>query len=293
MDIQDLDSDKREMLYHALLILTKPRVCSRKLTIASKRGDQKLLEYLNQYHTFENTFNSVIGEIDKTLNPTLNLESIINRIAEYPFKIKTLTIHSSEYPAELRQINDCSPVLYCVGDTSLFNTKTIAVVGTRDLKNEKDISAEKEIIRRLFNQDYTIVSGLARGCDSLAHSEIIRLGGRTIAVLGNPLDLIPGSERQGLYHRIAKEHLLVSQYPIGIKTFRSYFSYRNLTTVALSKEGVVVVLAGDKSGTLHAVRHCTNQNKPLYVLPINYKRGFKWVEEYRKEYPKFKWTGRK
>ncbi|WP_249114146.1 DNA-processing protein DprA, partial [Vibrio parahaemolyticus] len=114
-----------------------------------------------------------------------------------------------------------------------------------------------------------IVSGLAAGSDTLGHQAALKYSGRTIAVIGTPLDQYFPKENRELQDEIAKNHLLVSEYPIGIRSFGSFFANRNRTTVGLSSEGVVVARAGDRSGTQYAIRHCVEQGKQLYALENN------------------------
>src|SRR5690606_30838806 len=99
-----------------------------------------------------------------------------------------------------------------------------------------------------------IVSGLAKGSDTLGHEAAIRFGGRTIAVLGTALNAFYPAENRKLQEEIATKHLLVSEYPIGLRSFGSFFANRNRTTVGLSSHGIVVARAGDRSGTQHAVK---------------------------------------
>ena len=172
-------------------------------------------------------------------------------------------------------------MLYCSGNIELVNAKTIAVVGTRQLEDDIDIVEGKKVLQRLLDKGYVIVSGLAKGCDTLAHSYVIEHGGKTIAVLGTPLNKYYPKENKHLQEIIASQHLVVTQYPIGIKTFPSHFAHRNKTTVGLSTEGVVVIRAGDKSGTQHAIKECIYTKKPLYVLMNNLNKGYGWVKNYK------------
>jgi len=180
----------------------------------------------------------------------------------------------------LRDIPHATPVLYAIGDLELLYSKTIGVVGTRRIEKKPDIDAANSCLARLIEKEYTIVSGLASECDTLAHRFAVENGGKTIAVLGTPLDVYYPKENTKLQDEIAENHLLISQYPVGIDTTGACFAHRNTTTVGLSKEGLVVLLSPDKSGTLHAVSECVETGKQLYVLEHNIDRGFQWVEKY-------------
>ncbi|TOG45021.1 DNA processing protein DprA, partial [Vibrio parahaemolyticus] len=174
--------------------------------------------------------------------------------------------------------------LYCRGDLSLLNAdKTISFVGTRELHNPEHVRHGEVVIGRLLNAGYqAIVSGLAAGSDTLGHQAALKYSGRTIAVIGTPLDQYFPKENRELQDEIAKNHLLVSEYPIGIRSFGSFFANRNRTTVGLSSEGVVVARAGDRSGTQYAIRHCVEQGKQLYALENNiYEPEYQWVKKYK------------
>jgi DNA processing protein len=117
----------------------------------------------------------------------------------------------------------------------------------------------------------------------LGHTSAIELNEKTIAVLGTPLTSSYPKENKELQEEIAKNHLLVSEYPIGIRSFGSYFASRNRTTVGLSTDGVVVARAGDKSGTQYAIRFSIDQGKPVYVLENNiHEKNYEWVSKYKK-----------
>ena len=264
------DTNRIESFFHALMIQSKM------LKTGSRKADQDLRALLETHKTFENIYNSLNG-------PMLPFESgqICKGLARFRKPFTVLTINDDAFPDSLRNYADATPVLYTMGDLELLMTKGIAVVGTRKLHDKEDIDEGREIVQRLLNKDLTIVSGLAEGCDTLGHMYAIENGGRTIAVLGTPLDKHYPKKNRSLQDKIVQDHLVVSQYPIGIRTFGSYFAHRNTTTVTLASEGVVVIRADDKSGTQYAVRECTKQKKPLYALRNNLCQGYKWTEKFK------------
>jgi DNA processing protein len=268
------DVNKKECVYHSALILEK------KIGIATPKKDMEVRKLLLEYGSFEEIYNAKSSKIT-------NLDKLESKIEKLDFR--TITIKDEDFPKHLAQYENTTPVLYVMGDVSLFSNKSVAVVGTRKLEDEIDITAGEQITERLVRAGYTVVSGLAEGCDTLGHMKAIEFEGKTIAVLGTALDSYFPAKNRELQKEIAKNHLLVSQYPIGIRTFPNFFAHRNLTTVSLSTDGIVVVRAGDRSGTLHAVRHCVEQKKPLYVLVNNFGKGYDWVEENYK-YENFKKT---
>lgn len=209
------------------------------------------------------------------------------------FDFDVITIADDNYPNRLKDIPGAPPVLYVMGSQELLEAeKGMAVVGTRELYDPIVIQDGKEIVSRLVQSDYVIVSGLAEGCDTLAHQTAIEKEGKTIAVLGTPLDIFYPVENRDLQTRIAQDHLLVSIYPIGLRTFPNYFAFRNRVTVGLANDGVTVIQAGEKSGTQHAMNDCDTQGKTLYVL--NHNSDEKWFGKRKEKMGnKFKIVGAK
>nr|WP_075518805.1 DNA-processing protein DprA [Moritella viscosa] len=260
---------------HAALILTK------KIPVGSVSANKKLTDMLLNIGSFEDIYNQHYGmfPIEEKIE-----QQLAKAYSKIDFDFKVITINDPEYPEKLRSVEGATPILYCRGDISLLSaSKTISFVGTRELNNPDHIRHGDTVIARLLNAGYdAIVSGLAEGSDTLGHEAAIRHGGRTIAVLGTPLDQYFPKDNKALQDEIAKNHLLVSEYPIGIRSFGSFFANRNRTTVGLSSEGVVVARAGDRSGTQYAIKHCVEQGKQLYALENNiHNPEYQWVHKYK------------
>ncbi|MBD3249255.1 DNA processing protein DprA [Candidatus Woesearchaeota archaeon] len=257
-----------ECFYHAALVINKS------IKQGSKTEDQKARVLLKKYGSFEEIFRSF--SLDKK-----DFSKIKKAIDKVPFDFSITTVNDPDYP--LKDIQYASPALYTRGNKDLLKNSSIAVVGTRKLKYQQDIDDGNSVMKRLLAKDYTIVSGLAFGCDALAHKYAVNNNGKTIAVLGTPLKK-PSGNNKDLEEMIGEKHLVVSQYPTGSATYPSYFAHRNITTVGLSKEGIVVMLSPDKSGTQHAIRECIKQEKQLYILDSNLDRGFRWTDKLEDSY---------
>ena len=278
------DRAKRIALLHNALLRSKASSISRK-------GNRGLRAALIQHGDLERVFSSCMPECIETL---LEKDDILANVAQTlqnsSVDPEVVTINDFGYPTKLKCYPDAAPILYFKGDLSLPNLPTIAVIGTRELDEERDVLEGRNAVERLIRgekalaltrgEGYCIVSGLASGSDTLAHREAIAQGGRTIAVLGFPLDRYYPKENRALQDHIGLNQLLFSQYPIGFSPFKgSGFVERNYTVACLSSEGVLVIHAGDKSGTQHAIKHCWRQNKPLYALRSNQNQGYDWVEK--------------
>lgn len=267
--------DYRESWCHAALILSK------KIPVGSETANKKIRELLLAFHSFEGIYDHFFGFISIDEKIKSQLDSAYKKI-NFPFY--AININDARYPDSLRHVENATPIIYCKGDLSLFNLKkTIAFVGTRELNNVEHIEHSERVIKRLIAAGYeAIVSGLATGSDTLGHKEAIKNGAKTIAVLGTPLDQFYPKENKSLQDLIGEEHLLVSEYPIGIRAFGSFFANRNRTTVGLAIEGIIVARASDRSGTMYAVKHCVEQGKQLYILENNINEiSYEWVAKYK------------
>jgi DNA processing protein len=120
---------------------------------------------------------------------------------------------TAEYPESLRCAEHPVELLYFQGWCDLVNSRSVAVIGTREPSGEGRARAKK-LVRRLVEDDVTVVSGLARGIDTVVHQTAIESDGRTIAVLGTPLNVRYPQENAELQALIAREHLVISQVPV-------------------------------------------------------------------------------
>lgn len=155
--------------------------------------------------------------------------------------------------------------LFACGDVALLQAPArVAVVGSRkaSLPGRKRV---ERLVGGLVDHGVVIVSGLAAGIDTAAHEETLKRGGRTIAVLGTPLDEVHPAANASLQRRLMAEHLVVTQFPIGHPTLRSNFPRRN-RTMALLCDASVIVEAGESSGTLSQGWEALRLNRPLFIL---------------------------
>jgi DNA processing protein len=179
---------------------------------------------------------------------------------------------AGEYPERLRDAEYPIELLYFQGWWELVNSpRTIAVVGTRNPSPE-GVSRTRKLVRALLDDDFTIVSGLAKGVDATAHTTAIQEGGRTIGVLGTPLSHSYPRENVELQKEIAANHLLISQVPVmryerqaNPTANRHFFPERNVTMSALT-DATVIVEAGETSGTLVQARAALKQGRKLFIL---------------------------
>lgn len=153
--------------------------------------------------------------------------------------------------------------IFYAGDLSLLKRPCVSIVGTREV-SDTGIVATEWVARKLVDAGVVIVSGLAYGVDTVAHTAAIAQGGKTIAVIGTPLDKASPSENAPLQQHIYREHLLISQFRNDAKTHRSNFPLRNRLMATLS-DATVVMEASDTSGTLHQAAECTKLGRWLFI----------------------------
>ncbi|MGI5877029.1 MAG: DNA-processing protein DprA [Christensenellales bacterium] len=171
-----------------------------------------------------------------------------------------------EYPEPLLGIYDAPFVLYAHGNVGLLSGKRmISMVGTRQPTRYGEQVAT-QISRGLGENGVTVVSGLARGIDGICHRGCLEGGGDTIAVLGCGVDIVYPREQQGLYDRIVDRGLILSEYKPGTPPAPGNFPARNRIISGLAS-GIVVVEAGQRSGTLFTVDFALDQGRDIFAVP--------------------------
>jgi DNA processing protein len=185
--------------------------------------------------------------------------------------------HAGDYPAKLRDAKYPIELLYYQGTWELAESRCVAVVGSRK-PTEDGIRRATRIARDLVANDFTVVSGLAAGIDTAAHTAAMAApGGRTIAVIGTPLGAVYPKENRSLQEAIAMDHLLISQVPAlryarqRVPQNRLFFPERNVTMSALT-EATIIVEASETSGTLIQARAAMHQGRKLFILNSAFER---------------------
>ena len=182
--------------------------------------------------------------------------------------IDIISIEDNEYPELLRKIYSPPINIYIIGNKNILNNVNISIVGSRDMTFYGECVA-KDFAYNLANSGFNIISGLAKGIDSCAHIGAINAGGKTIAVLGNGLDTIYPKENIELAKNILnKGGAIISEFPLGTKPEKMNFPMRNRIVSGMSN-GVLVVEAKLKSGTMITVDFALEQGRDVFVIPGN------------------------
>lgn len=179
--------------------------------------------------------------------------------------IKTISFLDENYPKNLTTINDFPSVLFVRGEIKNEDSKALAIIGTRSATDYGKQIAEK-FAYELASYGITIVSGLARGIDTIAHKGAIKGKGRTIAVLGCGIDIYYPPENRNLYSEIAENGTVLTEFNFGTPPLAHHFPQRNRLISGLAI-AVLAVEARSKSGVLNTVEWAANQGRDVYVVP--------------------------
>ena len=186
---------------------------------------------------------------------------------------KIIKINENEYPKKLKKIYAPPQELYVLGNSEILNENSIAIVGCRNCSTY-GANMAKKFGYELSKKGVNIISGLARGIDTYSHIGSLMANGKTIAVLGSGLDKIYPAENKKLCKAIIeKGGAIITEFPMGTKPEKTNFPIRNRIISGLS-DGILVIEAKERSGTLITVGYGLEQGKEIFVIPRKYN---KWV----------------
>ncbi|HET6946736.1 MAG TPA: DNA-processing protein DprA, partial [bacterium] len=194
---------------------------------------------------------------------SLDLDAEMARLEQSGAQL--LTWMDDSYPSRLREVPAAPPVLYTRGHILPGDRNAVAVVGTRR-PSPYGQSVARDLGAALGVHGVTVISGLARGIDAIAHRAALDAGGRTLAVLGSGLDEIYPAEHRRLAEEVAANGALVTDYSLGTRPEAANFPPRNRIISGLSR-AVVIVEAGEESGALITARFAADQGRDVFVVP--------------------------
>lgn len=224
----------------------------------------------NIYKASKDDFKNIDGIGEGITNKILNNKvlDISKKIIEdcYKNNIEITNIYESNFPNNIKKYEDMPIVLYYKGKiNSALNG--VSIIGTRRCSDYgKKVTVE--VAKFLVQNNIPVVSGMAKGIDSYAHTTAIKEHGYTVAVLGCGLDICYPKEHKLLMDKIIENGLVISEYPPGTKPSNYNFPKRNRLISAIS-EKILIVEAGEKSGALITAKYARNQNKEILVVPNN------------------------
>ena len=246
-------------------------------------GPGKIHSLLARFKTVDNIFSSGYNQLIKTPGINKNLAGRILKSCSTRSKIRDITLREldrlrkmnayvatvwdEEYPDLLKKIYAPPLLLFCKGIMHKRDEFPIAVVGTRQPTGYGRIQTEK-LTAELAAQKITIVSGLARGIDSITHSAALKNSARTIAVIGSGLDVIYPPENKKLFEQISEHGLIVSEYGLGTKPDAQNFPRRNRIISGMSL-GCLVIETGITGGAMQTAAFALEQNREVFAVPGN------------------------
>jgi DNA processing protein len=245
------------------------------------------------FKTLADRFRSSPGALPSDLVPESEARKVGARVlAKLRERVETrfdVRVHGEvDYPERLRDATHPVELLYFQGAWELITTRGVAVVGTRK-PTDDGVKRTRQLVQKLVEDNFTIVSGLAEGVDTAAHTAAIEAGGQTIAVIGTPLGHNYPKANAELQDRIAREYLLISQVPVeryeaqNYRVNRFFFPERNKTMAALT-EATIIVEAGETSGTLVQAREALKQKRKLFILNSCFERSdLNWPRRFEQE----------
>ena len=181
-------------------------------------------------------------------------------------KYNYFTIEDDIYPQCLKEISNPPLKLYYKGNLDLLkDERLIAVVGTRNPSSYGKLCCEY-MVKKMTSANITIVSGFAKGIDSIAHKTSLLTDGKTIAVIASGLDIVYPASNLSLYREIEEKGLILSEYEAGVKPFKFNFPQRNRIIAGLSK-GIIVVESKDRGGSLITADLALEFNRDVYAVP--------------------------
>lgn len=194
---------------------------------------------------------------------SVDLDKVWEKIEKQGIKI--LTWQDEAYPQRLKEIDQPPPVLYIRGDYLPDDLFAVAIVGTRRV-TPYGRQITEELSSFLAANGLTVISGLARGVDAIAHQATLKAGGRTIGVLGSGVDKIYPPEHRGLAEQMMDQGAIISDYAPGTPPEASNFPPRNRIISGLSL-AVVVIEAGETSGALITAEFAAEQGREVFAVP--------------------------
>lgn len=232
-----------------------------------------LQQYLINNPTTQNLFSTNNIEILPEKLRLRFLSDSLKQQAEKQFafcqknNIHLISILSDEYPINLQNSPAPPPILYYKGSLSPKDEVSVSIVGSRNFTPYGKVVTQK-LAYELASAGITIISGMARGIDTISHQSAINAKSRTIAVLGNGIDVVYPSENKNLYDQIAENGAILSEFPLHTSPIAKNFPIRNRIVAGLSL-GTLVIEAAKKSGTLITARLAAEAGREVYAVPGN------------------------
>ncbi|MBF0275126.1 MAG: DNA-protecting protein DprA, partial [Nitrospinae bacterium] len=252
------------------------RECELALNMVSGIGKKRYAKLIKHFGDAKSVFNadvfeiSMIDDIGKVTARSIK-DFDVNKELELELEliqknnIKTIHLYDEDYPKNLKTIYDPPPVLYVKGEFQEADEISIAVIGTR-VPTQYGKLVAKKLTKELVSAGFVIVSGLARGIDTIAHKAALENGGRTLSVLGSGILNVYPPENLGLAKQISETGVLISEFNLLKKPDKNNFPSRNRIVAGLT-QGTLVVEAPEKSGALITADFAMEYGREVFAVP--------------------------
>lgn len=241
------------------------------LNITDKERKKMLSIYNNEEKIYEKFYN-ILEEFPKMKRALSGYDKVkgLDEVIKMQLwmlnkKVEFLSYTDKEYPQSLKDIKDSPYGLFYKGNLNLINSKIVAIVGSRNSTSYGE-EVTKMLTKELIRFNISIISGGAKGIDTVAHKTTLEGKGNTIIVLGCGIDIVYPYQNFNLFKMVEKEGLILSEFPLGTKPLSYNFPRRNRIISGLS-EAVIVTEAAEKSGSLITVNYALEQGKDVMAIP--------------------------
>ncbi len=246
-------------------------------------GNVKVLNLIrktnNLSEIFDLGFNQIASIEGFGISSANNLLKAFDKIHEFKYladeeieaiskeNVKLFTVFDPEFHPLLKQIYDPPLILYYKGNSEILKENSIAIVGTRNPTNYGKVQTER-FSKELVEKGICIISGMARGIDSVAQNTVIRNGGKTIAVIGSGLDVIYPPENKKLFEQICENGAVISEYKLGTQPDAQNFPRRNRIISGMSL-GTLIIETKHNGGAMLTGAFALEQNREVFAVPGN------------------------
>lgn len=245
-------------------------------------GQRTIKKLIDKFQSIERIYEAKTNELEEfhlkeEILSYLMKKVSVHELAEEMEKMKQRGIYfvsmdEEEYPSRLKKLYDAPWFLYYRGELPKEEMPSVAIIGARNCTvYGSDVSYY--FAKELSEHGVQIISGLARGIDGMAHQGAVASNGKTYGVIGNGVDLCYPRENYELYQKVVGAGGILSEYPLGSKALPYHFPLRNRLIAGLS-DGILVIEAKEKSGTLITVDSGLEQGKDIYAIPGKIKDEF-------------------
>lgn len=222
---------------------------------------EDIYNYINSFEGFGSRVNKSYDEIKKAYN----IAQVIKEESKKG-EIEIITKYDTDkYPKRFKKLLNYPPFFYAKGNTAILKKPGSAIIGTRH-PSYKGMAWGTKLSEVISNKGYTVISGLATGCNSCAHIGCLKSGGETVAIMPTHLNKVYPSENKKLFHDILENKgCVISEYELGHVTNKNDFVLRDRLQAALAI-GTIVIETGETGGSMHAVNTTLGLKRPLAFL---------------------------